>query len=95
MYAPRVFASMIGVLLVFALAIYWSTGSFFTALWQTVVCAVILQVGYFIGLLYLLRRERRQREREGFAGTAKRSSEARGNEDLPADAAANLKTIDR
>lgn len=94
MYAPRAFVSMIAVLLVFALAIYWSTGSFFTTVWQTVACAVILQIGYFIGVLYLVRREKEKREREGAQGEAGPVAKARG-ENLPADAAANLKTTDR
>jgi exopolysaccharide production repressor protein len=58
MYAPRVFVSMIAVLLVFATATYLMTGSLFTALIEAVVCAVILQVGYFIGVLYLVHREK-------------------------------------
>ena len=57
MYAPRVFFSMIGALLAFAVATYFIHGSFYTAFIQTLICAVILQVGYFIGILVLVSRE--------------------------------------
>ncbi|HCD82822.1 MAG TPA: exopolysaccharide production repressor exox, partial [Agrobacterium sp.] len=45
MYAPRVFFSMIGALLIFAVATYFIHGSFYTAFIQTLICAVILQTG--------------------------------------------------
>lgn len=61
MYAPRVFLSMLGALIVFAIATYVLTGSIGTALWQTVVSAVLLQVGYFVGVLILVRRAARQK----------------------------------
>ena len=58
MYAPRAFISMIAVLIVFAVAAYFMTGSLGQALVHTIICAVLLQVGYFIGVLYLVRREK-------------------------------------
>ncbi|MDP9857838.1 exopolysaccharide production repressor protein [Agrobacterium tumefaciens] len=78
MYAPRVFFSMIGALLAFAVATYFIHGSFYTAFIQTLICAVILQVGYFIGILVLVAREKR-RMQETFAGD-------RGTEAIQADA---------
>lgn len=66
MYAPRVFFSMIGALLIFAVATYFIQGSFYTAFIQTLICAVILQTGYFIAILVLVAREKR-RMRETFA----------------------------
>ena len=66
MYAPRVFFSMIGALLAFAVATYFIHGSFYTAFIQTLICAIILQTGYFIALLVLVAREKR-RMRETFA----------------------------
>ncbi|MCA1865520.1 exopolysaccharide production repressor protein [Agrobacterium genomosp. 3] len=66
MYAPRVFFSMIGALLTFAVATYFIHGSFYTAFIQTLICAVLLQVGYFIAILVLVAREKR-RLRETFA----------------------------
>lgn len=64
MYAPRVFASMLGALIVFAVSIYVLTGSVSTTLWQTVLAAVLLQIGYFIGVLVLVARAARQRRQE-------------------------------
>ncbi|CDN94055.1 exopolysaccharide production repressor exox [Rhizobium oryzihabitans] len=81
MYAPRVFFSMIGALLIFAVATYFIHGSLYTAFIQTLICAVILQVGYFIAILVLVAREKR-RMRETF-------SRDRSAENVTADAANN------
>lgn len=68
MYAPRVFISMMGALLVFAVATYFIQGSFYTAFIQTLICLVIIQVGYFIGVIILVAREKRHmRETLAFA----------------------------
>lgn len=61
MYAPRVFVSMIGALAVFAVATYWLNGSLTTTLVETVICAVLLQIGYFGGVLFLVWKEAKQR----------------------------------
>lgn len=60
MYAPRVFISMICALMVFAVATYFIHGSLLTSFIQTMICLVIVQVGYFIGVLFLVAREKRQ-----------------------------------
>ena len=83
MYAPRVFLSMIVVLVVFAGATFVLTGSLATAVLQTVLSAIILQVGYFIGVLYLVRREKKLRKGEDSGG------------ELHGDAPAKLKVTDR
>ncbi|MFS8046203.1 exopolysaccharide production repressor protein [Rhizobium sp. BR 314] len=62
MYAPRVFISMLGTLAVFAIATYFLTNSLATTLIETAICAVLLQVGYFIGVLYLVWKERKARD---------------------------------
>ncbi len=62
MYAPRALISMLAVLVVFAVVTYVLNGSLATTAWQTALCAVILQAGYFVGLLFLVRRERQARE---------------------------------
>lgn len=97
MYAPRVFASMIGTLAVFAVAAYVMTGSFWAALLETILCAVILQVGYFIGILYLVRREKQSEAatRSADGSAAKLRPEAPGRDNLTADAAARLRIHDR
>ncbi|TDK39822.1 exopolysaccharide production repressor exox [Rhizobium deserti] len=63
MYAPRVFVSMLAVLIVFAVSTYSMSGSLLSALIQTLICAVIIQTGYFIGVVYLVHREKLQTQR--------------------------------
>lgn len=89
MYAPRVFFSMVCVLLVFASAAYWLSGSAATVLLATVICAILLQAGYFIGILYRVRQEKELRNRGVEASAAQPASEARGRDDIPADVARN------
>ena len=62
MYAPRVFISMLGTLAVFAIATYFLTNSLSTTLIETAICAVLLQIGYFLGVLYLVWKERKARD---------------------------------
>jgi exopolysaccharide production repressor protein len=61
MYAPRVFVSMLGALGVFAVATYVLSGSVSGTLIKTVICAILLQAGYFGGVLYLVWKESRSR----------------------------------
>ncbi len=61
MYAPRVFVSMFGALLVFAVATYWLSDSLSGTLIKTAICAVLLQIGYFGGVIYLVWKEAKQR----------------------------------
>jgi exopolysaccharide production repressor protein len=61
MYAPRVFISMVGALAVFAIATYFLTHSVSTTLIETVICAVLLQIGYFLGVLFLVWKEQSAR----------------------------------
>lgn len=42
------------VLVVFAITTYAITGSLWTTLIQTVVCAVLIQVGYFATVLFIV-----------------------------------------
>ncbi|WP_062228078.1 exopolysaccharide production repressor protein [Aureimonas frigidaquae] len=48
------FRGMLLTLTAFAIAIYWLTGSVWTMLVQTLVCAVIIQVGYFLAVLFMV-----------------------------------------
>lgn len=91
MYAPRVFVSMTGVLIVFAVAAYFISGSVYTAFIHTLICAVLLQVGYFVGVLYLVRREKKLLD-DGLAETAgvKTSKDGSRRDGLRADTAPNL-----
>lgn len=61
MYAPRVFISMAGTLVVFAIATYFLTHSLSITLIETVICAVLLQMGYFAGVVFLVWKERNAR----------------------------------
>ncbi|WP_160010261.1 exopolysaccharide production repressor protein [Rhizobium sp. 18055] len=74
MYAPRVFVSMFGALAVFAVATYFLSGSLSGALIKTAVCAILLQAGYFGGVLYLVWKE--AKERSGSKVAPARSEEA-------------------
>ncbi|GAA4163116.1 MULTISPECIES: exopolysaccharide production repressor protein [Shinella] len=74
-YAPRFFLSMAIALVAFAVVTYLSTGSLATTALQTFLCAVLIQVGYFLTTLFLVWREARQRRRGIDAG-------ARGTPDI-------------
>lgn len=63
MYAPRVFISMAGTLAVFAIATYFLTHSLSITLIETLICAILLQIGYFAGVLFLVWKERNARMR--------------------------------
>lgn len=87
MYAPRVFVSMMATLIVFAIGSYWISGSFYTTIIQTVLCAIIIQAGYFAGVVYLVRRETlKAREAAGaddaVAGRQRDALRASGRDEL-------------
>jgi hypothetical protein len=96
MYAPRVFVSMTGVLIAFAVSAYFMTDSFYTAFIQTLICAVILQTGYFIGVLYLVHREKKFREKAASpdAASSKSSREISRRDTMRADAGPHLPASD-
>jgi hypothetical protein len=81
------------VLLVFAGSVFWMTGSASSVLVATVVAAIVLQVGYFLGVLYLVHREKLQRE-AARGEQAPTLGDRRSNDQLPADAAAHWKIPD-
>ncbi|MGH6760740.1 MAG: exopolysaccharide production repressor protein [Phyllobacterium sp.] len=58
---PKFLAGFIGVLVAFAITTYAMTQSLWTTLVQTLICAVIIQVGYFSAVLFLVMREKAQR----------------------------------
>lgn len=63
MFAPRFFVSMIGALAAFAVATYFLTGSLASTAVQTLICAVLIQVGYFLAVIFLVRKEARGRQK--------------------------------
>ncbi|WP_112811623.1 exopolysaccharide production repressor protein [Ensifer sp.] len=64
MFAPRVFVSMIGALTVFAIVTYLLNGSLSSTLIQTLICAVLMQVGYFLAVVFLVWKKARERDRK-------------------------------
>lgn len=62
MHAPKVFFSMIGALAVFAVATYFLSGSLSGTIIKTVLSAVLLQVGYFCAVAYLVFKETKRRK---------------------------------
>lgn len=64
MSLPRFLAGMISVLFVFAVSTYVATGSIGTTLVQTLICAVLLQLGYFLVVLFLVARGERKPEEQ-------------------------------
>jgi exopolysaccharide production repressor protein len=67
-YAPRFFLSMAFALAAFAAVTYVSTGSLATTALQTFVCAVLIQIGYFLTTLFLVWRTARERRHIADAG---------------------------
>ncbi len=61
-YAPRFFLSMAIALAAFATITYIGTGSLATTAIRTLVCAVLIQAGYFLTLLFLVRRAAKARK---------------------------------
>ena len=57
---PRFLVGMVSVLLVFAVWTYALTGSLGSTLLQTLICAVLIQLGYFLVILILVARGERE-----------------------------------
>ena len=68
-YAPRFFLSMAIALVAFAVVSYLSTGSLATTAWQTFLCAILIQIGYFLTTLFLVWRTARERRQGADPGT--------------------------
>ncbi|TCU15313.1 exopolysaccharide production repressor protein [Rhizobium sullae] len=54
MYAPKVFVSMAAVLIAFFCAMLWTQDSVLSAFADSLLCAVLIQMGYFLGVLFLV-----------------------------------------
>ncbi|ASY59644.1 exopolysaccharide production repressor protein [Sinorhizobium sp. CCBAU 05631] len=63
MFAPRFVMSMFGALAAFAIATYFLTGSLASTAIQTLLCAVLIQIGYFLAVLFLVWKEARERRK--------------------------------
>jgi exopolysaccharide production repressor protein len=73
----------IGVLLVFAIATYVATHSLWTTVINTVICAVIIQVGYFAAVLLMVSRSP-GRDKVGDVVTRKEPAQAAAKKDRQA-----------
>ena len=63
--------SMVFALAAFAVVTYLSSGSLATTAIQTLICAVLIQVGYFLTTLYLVWRAAKARKADAELGRAK------------------------
>jgi exopolysaccharide production repressor protein len=61
MSAPAAFLQTVVVAAVFGIATYMTVDNGLTALLLTLSCFVLLQIGYFAGILYMVWSERRKR----------------------------------
>lgn len=62
----------LGVLLAFAITTYFITQSVWTTFIQTLICAVVIQIGYFIAILFMVwRSPGGEKGKETASGTEK------------------------
>lgn len=55
---------LVGVLLVFALTSYFFTQSLWTTFIQTAICAILIQLGYFAAVLFMVWRDDGRRSQD-------------------------------
>lgn len=60
MSAPRVFAGMFVTLIVFAIVTYCMTGSLVVTALESIAAAILLQLGYFLCIGFLVWRQARR-----------------------------------
>ncbi|HEV7322591.1 MAG TPA: exopolysaccharide production repressor protein [Ensifer sp.] len=83
MYGPRVFVSMVGALTVFAVVTYFLNGSLTPTLIQTAICAVLMQIGYFIAILFLVWKKARESEKQAAEALRAAGEEKSGTKTPP------------
>lgn len=84
---------LIGVLLVFAVTSYALTQSLWAAFVQTVICAILIQVGYFAAVLFMVWRS--DGRRKGTGKASETASDQPKAEDPAAAKAGQLPGIPR
>jgi exopolysaccharide production repressor protein len=62
MSLPRFILGLLATLLVFAAGTYFLTGSVWQTIFGTLLCALVIQVGYFLIVLFLVLRTPKQGE---------------------------------
>jgi exopolysaccharide production repressor protein len=84
---------LVGVLLVFAVTTYLITGSAWTTFIQTVICAVLVQVGYVAAVMFLVWRSGAAHNKE----TSAQSQTAQGlaKDEKPAGEVGRLPGVPR
>ncbi|MEI5681460.1 exopolysaccharide production repressor protein [Mesorhizobium sp. CCNWLW179-1] len=73
---------LVGVLVVFAITTYVVTQSLWTTFIQTVICAILLQIGYFAAVLFMVWRSGGKNSR-GAASRSDDSIQTAGPEEQP------------
>lgn len=62
----------IGVLIAFAVTTYFITQSVWTTVVQTLICAVVIQIGYFVAVLFMVwRAPAKEMGKDGASGADK------------------------
>jgi exopolysaccharide production repressor protein len=90
------FRGLIGVLVAFAVVTYLMTHSLWTTFIQTVICGVLIQIGYFGAVLFLVWRS--PRSGDGKAGVEERNAAAPaglGPEKMPVGRRAGVPRVPR
>jgi len=82
-YAPRVLVSMVIALAAFAVVTYIATGSFATTAIRTFICAVLIQIGYFLATLFLVWRTAKARKAALAEGTRRQRDLDTGHPKIP------------
>jgi exopolysaccharide production repressor protein len=81
MSLPRFVLGMLGVLVVFAVATFAATQSLWATFLQTLLCAVLIQIGYFAAVLVMVWRskDRKQGEARSVVSPNPADEKASGN----------------
>ncbi|ATU92284.1 exopolysaccharide production repressor protein [Phyllobacterium zundukense] len=74
---PRFLIGLLAALLVFGVTTYLITNNFWLTLGQTLICAFLIQLGYFAVILWLVRRRKSLLSDEGHPDDAGFSKERR------------------
>lgn len=72
---PRFLLGMTVVLVVFAVTTYFLTHSLTVTLVETIICAVLIQAGYFVTILLLVRQTQRKERDHGAATKSEKNAE--------------------
>jgi exopolysaccharide production repressor protein len=84
---PLFLRGFLGVLVVFALTTYLFTGSLWSTFIQTAICAVLIQIGYFAAVLFMVWRSTGTQKAEAPMGEA---APGLSKEEQPAASVARL-----